>query len=95
MSSIKQTSTQGSVAQELVAQETGARSPQGLMALLIATIALGWSLFQLWIASPLPFIFKWGILNDTETRSIHLSFALLLAFLAYPALKNRHATASP
>lgn len=88
MSSIKQTSTQGSVAQELVAQETGARSPQGLMALLIATIALGWSLFQLWIASPLPFIFKWGILNDTETRSIHLSFALLLAFLAYPAFKK-------
>ena len=83
MSSTKQIS-----AEELVAQEAGARSPKGIMALFIAATALCWSLFQLWIASPLPFIFKWGILNDTETRSIHLSFALLLAFLAYPAFKN-------
>src|SRR5690554_674729 len=81
-------STEHISAEELIAQESGARSPQGLMALLIAGIALSWSLFQLWIASPLPFIFKWAVLNDTETRSIHLSFALLLAFLAYPAFKR-------
>ena len=73
---------------EMLAQEAGARSPAGLMAVLIAGIALCWSLFQLWIASPLPFIFKWGVLNDTETRAIHLSFALLLSFLAYPAFKR-------
>ncbi len=81
-------STEHISAEELIAQESGARSPQGLIALLIAGIALSWSLFQLWIASPLPFIFKWAVLNDTETRSIHLSFALLLAFLAYPAFKR-------
>lgn len=73
---------------EMLAQEAGARSPAGLMAVLIAGIALCWSLFQLWIASPLPFILKWGVLNDTETRAIHLSFALLLSFLAYPAFKR-------
>lgn len=82
-------------ANEMLAQEAGARSPVGVMAILIAGIALGWSLFQLWIASPLPFIFKWGVLNDTETRAIHLSFALLLSFLAYPAFKRSPRTHVP
>lgn len=74
--------------EELIAQDVGARLPEGLMAHVIAGLALLWSLFQLWIASPLPFIFRVGVLNDTETRAIHLAFALLLAFLAYPAFKR-------
>ena len=74
--------------QELIAQDVGARLPVGPMAHVIAGLALLWSLFQLWIASPLPFIFGFGVLNDTETRSIHLAFALLLAYLAYPAFKR-------
>jgi len=74
--------------EELIAQDVGARLPEGAMAQIIAGLALAWSLFQLWIASPLPFIFRIGVLNDTETRSIHLAFALLLAFLAYPAFKR-------
>lgn len=75
-------------AEELIAQDSGARLPEGIMAQVIASLALLWSLFQLWIASPLPFIFRIGVFNDTETRSIHLTFALLLAFLAYPAFKK-------
>lgn len=75
-------------AEELIAQDSGARMPDGIMAQVIAGLALLWSLFQLWIASPLPFIFRIGVFNDTETRSIHLTFALLLAFLAYPAFKK-------
>ncbi|WP_161866721.1 TRAP transporter permease [Pseudomonas yangonensis] len=74
--------------EELIAQDVGARSPAGLMARVIAGLALLWSLFQLWIASPLPFVFGFGVLNDTQTRAIHLAFALLLAFLAYPAFKK-------
>ncbi|AAW84768.1 transporter [Aliivibrio fischeri ES114] len=75
--------------QEMVAQsDTGARSPQGLSGRILWFIPLCWSLFQLWYASPLPFIFDFGILNDTEARSIHLAFAIFLAFTAYPALKN-------
>ncbi len=74
--------------EELIAQDVGARSPLGPMALVITGLALLWSLFQLWIASPLPFVFGFGVLNDTETRAIHLAFALLLAFLAYPALRS-------
>jgi len=74
--------------EELVAKDVGARLPEGAMAKAIAGLALLWSLFQLWIASPLPFMLRFGVLNDTETRSIHLAFALLLAFLAYPAFKR-------
>ncbi|WP_319783838.1 TRAP transporter permease [Oceanisphaera sp. IT1-181] len=74
--------------EELIAQDVGARSPKGLMAKVSAGLALLWSLFQLWIASPLPFIVGVGIFNSTEQRSIHLAFALLLTFLVFPALKS-------
>ncbi|USD51659.1 TRAP transporter permease [Vibrio sp. SCSIO 43153] len=75
-------------AEELIAQDVGARLPTGIMEKLIAGLALLWSLFQLWIASPLPFIVGFGVMNDTETRAIHLGFALLLAFLVFPAFKR-------
>lgn len=75
--------------QEMVAQsDTGARNPSGLSGRIMWFVPLCWSLFQLWYASPLPFIFNFGILNDTEARSIHLAFAIFLAFTAYPALKS-------
>ncbi len=75
--------------QDLVAStDTGGRSPAGPVAKLLAGVALIWSLFQLWIASPVPFIVGIGVFNDTEARSIHLAIALFLAFLAYPALKS-------
>ncbi|RUS59053.1 TRAP transporter fused permease subunit [Pseudorhodobacter sp. E13] len=51
-------------------------------------VALAWSLFQLWFASPLPFIFGIGVFNDTEARSIHLAFAIFLAFAAFPATRT-------
>ncbi|MGF1700698.1 TRAP transporter permease [Photobacterium makurazakiensis] len=75
--------------QDMVAQaDTGARSPAGLSGRILWFVPLCWSLFQLWYASPLPFIFNFGVLNDTEARSIHLAFAIFLAFTAYPALKR-------
>ncbi|MCB1750140.1 MAG: TRAP transporter permease [Gammaproteobacteria bacterium] len=75
--------------QDLVAQsDTGARTPPGIAGKIILTTAAFWSLFQLWIASPLPFIVGFGVFNDTETRSIHLAIAIFLTFLAYPPGKN-------
>ena len=74
---------------ELVASsDTGGRSPARPVAYLISGVALAWSLFQLWIASPIPFMVGFGVFNDTETRSIHLAFALFLAFLAFPASRS-------
>lgn len=76
--------------QDLVAStDTGARNTGGSVAKLLAGVALAWSLFQLWIASPLPFMVTdiIPVLNNTETRSTHLAFAIFLAFMVYPALK--------
>jgi TRAP transporter 4TM/12TM fusion protein len=71
--------------QEMVAAaDLGGRKLTGISGRLLFCLAVAWSLFQVWYASPLPFIFGVGILNDTEARSIHLAFAFLLAFLAYP-----------
>src|SRR5690625_4191658 len=74
---------------ELVASsDFGARTPGRFVATLILVVAISWSLFQLWIASPLPFMLRFGVFNDTEARSFHLAFALFLAFLAYPSPRS-------
>ncbi len=79
----------GAELEEMIAQaDTGARAPTGAAALVLVLVPLAWSLFQLWYASPLPFLLKFGVLNDTEARSIHLAFAIFLAYTAYPALKR-------
>ncbi len=84
-----QTKTPSQDVQEMVAQaDTGARNPGGIPGRVLWFVPLCWSLFQLWYASPLPFILNFGVLNDTQARAIHLSFAIFLAFTAYPALKN-------
>ncbi|MBL4841499.1 MAG: TRAP transporter permease [Thalassospira sp.] len=75
--------------QDLIAEnDTGARQPTGMTAIILLYVAVAWSLFQLWLASPLPYIVSFGVFNSTEARSIHLAFAVFLAFLAYPAFKN-------
>ena len=82
--------------QELVAQSgTGSRKPLGLTAIMIFAVAVFWSLFQLWQASPLPFVFRWGVLNDTESRSIHLALGLFLGFLAWPAFSSSSRSTVP
>jgi len=76
--------------QALVADaDTGGRAATGWLGTFIFCIAVGWSLFQLWYASPLPFALSWGVLNDTEARSLHLGVALLLGFLCFPAIRTK------
>jgi TRAP transporter 4TM/12TM fusion protein len=72
----------------VASSDTGARKPAGMPGKLLVSIAAAWSLFQLWIASPVPFILGFGVFSATEARSIHLAFALFLAYMAYPALKR-------
>jgi TRAP transporter 4TM/12TM fusion protein len=75
-----------------VAAESGGRQPQGATKALIVNLAVVWSLFQLWIASPVPFwiaaavpaLQPYVLFNDTMARSIHLSFGVVLVYLAYP-----------
>ncbi|WP_349369330.1 TRAP transporter permease [Salinarimonas sp.] len=76
---------------DLVAQvDTGARNPRGPVGLAVTGLALAWALFQLYIASPVPFLLSQLtglplVLNDAQIRPIHLGFALFLAYCAYPA----------
>lgn len=76
--------------EDLVASsDTGGRNPSNRnVALLIAGVALVWSLFQVWIASPLPYTTGFGVFSSGEARPIHLAFALFLAYLAFPAFKS-------
>jgi len=75
--------------QQLVADaDTGGRAASGLSGAVISAVAIGWSLWQLWYASPLPFSLGVGLLNDTEARALHLGLALFLAFLAYPGSRR-------
>lgn len=69
-------------------RDSGGRKPGAAVRQLILVVAVTWSLFQLWIASPLPFTFGIFMLNNTESRAIHLAFAVFLAYLAYPAFKG-------
>lgn len=82
--------------QQLVAEaDTGGRKVTGFAGQLIFGVAIAWSLFQLWYASPLPFALGIGVLNDTEARSLHLAIGIFLAFLAYPAFKSSSRTDVP
>ncbi|MDV7341198.1 TRAP transporter permease [Terasakiella sp. A23] len=76
-------------AEELVADvDVGGRRPSGLAAQVLIFTAFIWSVFQIWYASPLPFMLGFGVINDTEARAIHLAFAVFLAFTAFPTTKR-------
>src|SRR4051794_27392322 len=48
----------------LVAEsDLGGRHPAGFFGALLTGIAIAWSLFQLWYASPLPFTLGVGVFN--------------------------------
>lgn len=84
-------------AEELAAEvESGARNPTGKLVHLIPGVCLAWALYQLYIASALPFWltqltgsdFFLFIGNLSISRKIHLSFSLALALMAYPMFKS-------
>lgn len=76
------------VIDSILQAETGGRASTGLPAKILLIVPLCWSFFQLWVASPLPFQFNFGVFNEDQTKYIHLSFALFLAFTAFPMFKN-------
>ncbi|MEE8364446.1 MAG: TRAP transporter permease [Gammaproteobacteria bacterium] len=79
---------------DLVARvETGGRNPTGWQGKLILSVAFIWAIFQLFIASNLPF---WitdvtgfsVVVTNSNARLIHLSFGFFLAALAFPLFKS-------
>ncbi|MDO9414081.1 MAG: TRAP transporter permease [Pseudolabrys sp.] len=74
--------------QLVIEADMGGRRPPGHLSKFLSAVAICWSLFQLWYASPFAYTLGFGVFNDSEARCIHLCFALLLAFTAYPAFKS-------
>ena len=70
--------------------DTGGRKSSGFTHKIILSVALSWSLFQIWIASPLPYMvdIEWLRFNGNQARSIHLAFAIFLVFLSFPRSAN-------
>ncbi|MBF0289146.1 MAG: TRAP transporter permease [SAR324 cluster bacterium] len=82
--------------QAMIAEsDSGARTATGIPGKILFAVPLAWALFQLWYASPLPFLLHFGVFNDTEARSIHLAFATFLTYTAYPAFKKSSRTHIP
>jgi TRAP transporter 4TM/12TM fusion protein len=76
-------------AEELVAEvETGGRDPSNkYISHFILYLALSWSLFQLYVSSPLVLEFTpW--MNADVVKRIHLIFASFLAYLSYLPFKS-------
>ncbi len=65
------------------------RNLTGFHLKLVAFIAITWSIFQLWYASPFPFWLNFGMFKGLPARAIHLGFALLLAFLIFPYARGK------
>jgi TRAP transporter 4TM/12TM fusion protein len=93
MSEVRNVSSTEISADEIAAAETGARTPAGAVGLLVFWVAVVWSIFQLWIASPFPFALGVLIFGDTQARPIHLAFALFLAFLTFPGIMHHNSRA--
>ena len=71
------------------------RKPGRRLAVVISVVAAAWSLWQLWMASPLPFMLDFGIIVDVPARGMHLAFGLGLCFLMYPASRRMAAEPIP
>ncbi len=65
------------------------RNLTGFHLKFVTIIAITWSLFQLWYASPFPFWLNFGMFKGLPARAIHLGFALLLAFLIFPYARGK------
>lgn len=93
--SLEKTATYDDLQDMVASNDSGGRSPIGLTKKIVIAVAILWSLFQLYYTSPFPFWLQevirnigWDlnvVIDDTKARSIHLAFALFLAYLLFPA----------
>lgn len=100
MNNTNNQNTEQTLQEMVMSNDSGGRDPVSEFSRKVLIWgAILWSLFQIYYASPLPFLLQGWInkiglqsisvmVDDTRARSIHLSFALFLAFLSYPAFKN-------
>ena len=65
------------------------RNLSGIHLKIVFSIAILWTFFQLWYASPFPFWFNFGMFKGLPARAIHLGFALTLTFLIFPMVRGK------
>jgi len=76
-------------AKDIVADaDVGARSPSNpFLAKFLILTALAWSVFQVYVSSPLVLEFTpW--MNEDVVKRFHLTFAIFLAYLSFPAAQR-------
>lgn len=77
------------LAQKMVEEaELGGRDPNRIMRWVIFALAIGWSLFQLSIAS-------FVVMDAFRARAVHLTFAIVLTFLVFPGRRRGGAKKIP
>ncbi|MFT2110611.1 TRAP transporter permease [Marinomonas sp. 2405UD68-3] len=86
MSLLKKSASSIDVDNLVTSNDMGGRQSSGIQLKIILFFAFSWASFQIWIASPFPYmmdsdLFRW---NSNQARSIHLAFAIFLVFLSFP-----------
>jgi TRAP transporter 4TM/12TM fusion protein len=91
--SVQENTTPESASDIAESSDTGGRKLTGTLAVFVALTAFIWSCFQLYNASGVPY---WitetfgiaAVFNNTESRIIHLAFAIGLATFSFPLLQR-------
>ena len=78
-----------SIKQKISEDISPTKNLSGLHLKIVMGIAIIWTLFQLWYASPFPFWFNFGMFKGLPARAIHLGFALTLTFLIFPIARGK------
>ena len=81
--------TQSKIVDKIGEDLSPTRNLSGLHLKIVFGIAILWTFFQLWHASPFPFWFNIGMFKGLPARSIHLGFALTLTFLIFPVARGK------
>lgn len=86
MSLLKKSTSSVDVDDFVTSNDIGGRQTSGIQLNIILCVAFIWALFQVWIASPFPYMMDSDLLrwNSNQARSIHLAFAIFLVFLSFP-----------
>ncbi|MEO9274751.1 TRAP transporter permease [Marinomonas sp. 5E14-1] len=86
MSVVKKSNSSTDLDELVSSTDMGGRKPEGLQLKILLSVAFLWACFQLWIASPFPYLIDTDLLrwNSNQARSIHLMFAVFLVFLSFP-----------
>ena len=81
--------TQNEIVDKISEDISPTRNLTGLHLKIVLGIAILWTFFQLWYASPFPFWFNIGMFKGLPARAIHLGFALTLTFLIFPIARGK------